>query len=52
MLVPHHPAATAVALLPLAAPAAAGRAWADGAVRRLPMNKRPTGTLLELGPPQ
>ncbi len=52
MLVPHHPAATAVSLLPLVAPAAAGGARADDAVRHLLTNKRPTGTLLELGPPQ
>ena len=52
MPMPHHPAATAVSLLPLAPPAVAGGARADDAVRHLFMNKRPTGTLLELGPPQ
>ncbi len=49
---PYHPAATTAALLLLAASAAAGRARADDAVRHPLVNKRPTGTLLELGPPQ
>jgi len=51
MLVPHHPAVAAVALLLLAASAAAGRAQADELVRHLlPNSDLPILSVVEIPP--